>query len=329
MEELSKKKIDTERMVSSYQKETQAIARDLEDPSKKITQEQATHNPSPTRSFKKAAIRTYRDYAASSLSKGGGSLTRMIVAEREKKREQKRHSASNPTNMAVGMLSALMVILGFAVVGGAFFLVNSQLTNNPHTILTPEHLILYDYRSEVYVSNPTRNNIMRKIEEELVDTSIEVGSLKYLYFATDDQFGGKTLMSTQALLEGIRAKVPSSLVRSLNENFMYGIFSTVENAPFLIFKTDNYSSAYAGMLEWERTLGLDLATMLHREDFDYSRSTFVDVIYYNNDTRAILDSEGEAVLGYSFTSEDTVVIFSNKRALQEVVSRDRKNTTQR
>jgi hypothetical protein len=321
--------VDADRLGSNYQSEAQDIAHDLEDPQNKIEKPKTGHDPYPSRSSKRSAIKTYKDYAAKSLQGGGGSLTQMILAEREKRRKQEQASTKNPKNVAKTVLAVAFVFVGIGIVAGSFFLVR-QIQEDPRndTILAPEPLIIYDYRSEIYVPNPNRNRLVREVENEIDSVSIEAGAIKYLYFATDNQYDAKILMTTQDLLSNLRAKVSGTLSRNLDDNFMYGVFSTTKNAPFLIFKTDNYSTVYAEMLEWERTLPVDLAELLDLEDLDFARSNFVDVVYYNRDARAILDQEGNPIIGYSFVDSNTLVIFSHRLAFKELVARLQQNTFQ-
>lgn len=323
MKELEKNKIDGDVLGEQFQKKVQKVTEKVQsghdDP--------VEHDGFPARSSKRAAVKTYQDYAAESLSKGGGSLTKMIIAEREKKREKNRHSKTNPKNLAISFLSIVFIFLGLAMVVGAFFLVqNIQDDPRGKEVMQPQPFILYDYRSEIYTSSITRSRLTKAIEDELENTTIEIGALKYTYFATDNVHGGKTLMTTSQFLDGLRAKVSSAFIRTLGSNFMYGIYSTTENEPFLIFKTDNFDTAYAEILQWERSIGLDLGTIMGRDDFDYSRSNFVDVVFYNHDARAVLDIEGKVVLGYSFINQNTIVFFSDKMALREVIDRSQRNT---
>jgi len=285
------------------------------------------HNPFPGRSSKSAAIKTYKDYAAESLRKGGGSLTKMIIAEREKKRDEQRKSGSNPKNVAMTFLSLTFVFLGLAVVVGAFFLVRS-VQNDPRgtEVLRPEPFVLFDYRTEGYIANPSKTRINRFVADQIQNTSTEVGSVKYIFFSTDNQYGGRTLMTTQGFLDGLRAKASGTFVRSLDDNFMFGIYSTTNNEPFLMLKTENFDSAYAEILSWEQSMGNDLGGLLGKPDYDYSRGGFVDVVYFNRDARAILDVEGNPVIGYSFIDRDTIVFFANKLTLREIIDRSQENT---
>lgn len=319
--------IDADRMGSNYQKEAQEIARDLQDPQNRVEKPKMEHDPYPSRSSKRSAIKTYKDYAAKSLREGGGSLTQMILAEREKKRAKERASTKNPKNVAKTFLAVALVTLGLGIVVGSFFLVR-QIQEDPRqdVVLQPQPFIIYDYRSEVHLSNPNRNRLVRAIENEVDGISIEAGAIKYIYFATDNQYDAKKLMTTQEFLSVLRAKISGSLARNFDDNFMYGVFSTTENSPFVILRTDNYSVTYAEMLEWERTIGMDLAEVMGLDNFDFARSNFVDVVYYNKDARAVLDQEGDPIIGYSFVDTNTLVIFSNRLAFKEVVARLQQNT---
>ncbi len=288
------------------------------------------HNPFPGKSSKSAAIKTYKDYAAESLREGGGSLTKMIIAEREKKRETQRKSAANPKNVAMTFFSVIFIFLGLAVVAGAFFLVRS-VQNDPrgNEVLRPEPFILFDYRSEGYVPDLSKTKINRLIADEIENTSTEAGSIKYIFFSTDNQYGGKTLMTTTDLFDGLRSKSSSAFLRSLDDNFMFGLYSTTENSPFLMLRTENFDSAYAEILSWEQSIGNDLGALLGKPDYDYSRSGFVDVVYFNKDVRAVLDVEGNPVIGYSFIDRETIVFFANKLTLREVIDRSQQNTVKR
>lgn len=320
--------IDPNQIGSRYSNQSQNQAN--ENQGVASSEDKPAHNPFPGKSSKAAAIKTYKDYAAESLREGGGSLTKMIIAEREKKREKQRKSAANPKNVAMTFFSIIFIFLGLAVAAGAFILVRS-VQNDPrgNEVLRPEPFILFDYRSEAYLPDPTKTKINRLVQEEIENTSTEIGSIKYLFFSTDNQYGGKTLMTTADLLDGLRAKASGTFLRSLDDNFMFGLYSTTDNSPFLMLRTENFDAAYAEILSWEQSIGNDLGGILGKPNYDYSRSGFVDVVYFNRDVRAILDVEGEPVIGYSFIDRGTIVFFANKLTLREVIERSQENTIKR
>ena len=283
--------------------------------------------PTPEETQQKyRAVKTYKDYAAESLRKGGGSLTKMIIAERQKEREKNRVSIKSGKNVALTFLSIVFVLLGIVVVGAVIYLVAFKVQDiDAPVVITPEPLIVYDYRKEIYVESPSRTKWLREVEKTIENTGIEVGAVRFVFFVTNDQEGRKTLVNTSDFLGDLRVKASSKLLRSFEENFMYGIYSSTNNAPFLILRTTSFDTAFSEMLAWERTMGPDLQELFSSEH-DFTRETFVDIVLYNKDVRAVLSQSGEVVLGYSFIDKNTIVIFENKLALKEVINRSQRNT---
>ncbi len=277
----------------------------------------------------KVGIRTYRDYAADELKKGGGTLTKMIVQEREKEREQKRHSVKNTKNIAISLLALIFVIAGIGIVALSFILVSQQqedrLIKN-RFLVAPQPLVQIDFSKELYIPVPTRSKIDRAVAKDIDETAIPVGDIKHVYLVQDGVNQPKELISSTSLLRTIEAKAPGSLTRALDPLFMYGTYSSVDVSPFVIFTTSSYSTAYAGMLEWEKDLMRDLEPLFN-QDLRNVTSSFQDVVLENIDVRAVLDERGEIIFGYGFLqNKQTLVIFNNKLALREIIMRNQRNT---
>jgi hypothetical protein len=126
-------------------------------------------------------------------------------------------------------------------------------------------------------------------------------------------------------LQAIEVDVDPRFYRTAEDQFLLGIYSSTNNSPFLIFKVSSYSAAYADMLAWEGFMGPNLATLFGLTSQDFARVNFNDIVLYNKDVRAILDNSGEVIFGYSFVDQETLVLFENKLALQEVISRLQNN----
>ena len=278
---------------------------------------------------KKIGIRTYRDYAAEELKKGGGTLTKMIVQEREKEREQKRHSVKNTKNLAVSFLALLFVVAGIGIVTLSFILVSQRQEDaaiKSGFIVVPQPLVQSDFRREVYIPKPTRSNLTRAITKDIDETAIPVGDIKHVYLVQDGSNTPKELVSSQFLFNIIEAKIPGALDRALDPLFMYGTFSSLDISPFIIFTTNSYSNAYAGLLDWERDMVRDLKP-LFVDDLGSVAPNFQDIVVYNTDIRAVLDTQGEIVFGYGFLQDKkTLVVFDNKLALREIITRNQRNT---
>jgi len=279
---------------------------------------------------RRVGIRTYRDFAADELKKGGGTLTKMIVQEREKEREQKRHSVKNTKNLAISFLAILFIVAGIGIVALSFILVTQTQNKQEQKdgfIVAPKPLILSDFRKELYIKSPTRSKIVRAVQKDIEDTAIPVGSIKHVYIVQDSEEDPKELLATGSFFRAIESQIPSTLSRALDPIFMYGSYSSVEVAPFLLFTSSSYSNAYSGLLEWEDDMVRDLESLFVADLSDVSRGRFEDLVLYNIDVRALLDSQGEVVFGYGFLQDKrTIVFFDNRLTLREIITRSQKNT---
>lgn len=279
---------------------------------------------------RKVGIKTYRDYAAEELKKGGGTLTKMIVQERDREREQKRHSPKNTKNILVTALAILFVLAGAGVVVLSFFLVSQkqdEITEKNSFVVNAQPLIISDFRKEIYIDDPTLAKLTRAVDAEVESTTIPVGSIKHVYFVQDGEDVPKELVTAGGLLRDLNTQAPSALLRTFDADFMYGFYSSTEVSPFLLFKVGSFNTAYAGMLEWERTIIQDVDNLFTQDLSDTNRSVFEDIVLYNTDVRVLLDEQGEVIFGYGFLQDKTsLVIFDNRLTLREVITRTQQNT---
>jgi len=299
-EELKKisKETDPDQLGSSLENKKEAVVDEMSARDKAAAQMAQDRKD---RAKKRVGIRTYRDYAADELKKGGGTLTKMIVQEREKEREQKRHSVKNSKNIAISFLALVFVVAGIGIVALSYILVTQSQANKEQKdgfIVAPKPLVVSDFRKEIYIANPTRPKINRAVEDEIEDTAIPVGTIKHVYLVQDGTTELKELTSSGAFFRAMESQIPSSLTRSIDPLFMYGFYSSTEVAPFLIFTSSSFSNAYAGLLEWEQ-----------------------DIV------RVLLDPQGEILFGYGFLQDkETIVFFDNRLTLREIITRNQRNT---
>ena len=274
---------------------------------------------------KKKAVRTYRDFAIENAKSTGGSLASMIMAEREKDTEKKRKSSTNPKNVLISVLSVVFVALGIAGVVAAYFVVSNKqesIREANSIIITPNPQITSEFSKELFESDINFRKLTDSFENDLDGTATPIGSIKQVYFTTSSGESLKFLVTTQKFLETLNARVPSALLRTLSDDFTLGIYSTIENSPFLIFKVASFPTAVEGMLDWETEMILDLDPVLKIENAeDVRKRFFEDIIVFNKDARAILDSEGNIAFAYSFIDRETILIFKDSNTLKEVISR--------
>ena len=107
--------------------------------------------------------------------------------------------------------------------------------------------------------------------------------------------------------------MPPSLLRSFEEKYMLGVYSFDTNEFFIILKTSDFATSFAGMLKWEADLQKDIGVLF---DIEQNASTtiniFVDRSLKNKDLRILKDSVGNTLLLYSFVDKNTLIITKNE-----------------
>ena len=129
----------------------------------------------------------------------------------------------------------------------------------------------------------------------------------------------------------MQSHAPDTLVRSLETDFVFGLHALNQNQPFLIFKTNYYQNAYAGMLSWETTLQDDLGPLfITPEPVVEASSTdqalrlsenFEDIVVKNRDTRALRNRNGKIIFLYSFPDKNTIILTTNADTLEKIATR--------
>jgi hypothetical protein len=107
-------------------------------------------------------------------------------------------------------------------------------------------------------------------------------------------------------------------------------FGAGDSEPYIVMKVTGFDAAFAGMLEWERSMSADLSPLFGPtvvETFDSSARTdtqvreafFQDVIASNKNARILLDEEGEERIIYTFINQQTIIITTTKKALERLM----------
>jgi hypothetical protein len=146
-----------------------------------------------------------------------------------------------------------------------------------------------------------------------------------------------------ALIAALGLPAPDILLRNVAPESTAGsVRAGGEARPFFIFKVTSYERTFAGMLEWERNVGNDLAilypshplsalpdsasttlatTTPAQAEFAERAAGFRDEVVANHDARVLYDSRGNSVLLYGYADKETLVIARNRAAFAELLRR--------
>ena len=117
--------------------------------------------------------------------------------------------------------------------------------------------------------------------------------------------------------------MPEILTRSLQNTMMIGLLNEKSSSvptPFIIVKVSNYSTALAGMLQWEGKLpslfdavfGTNISAGLN------PKTKTRDVVILGHDSR-VLEITPNVGAAYTFANESTLVIAGSRTALEKII----------
>ncbi len=282
-------------------------------------------------------LKTYRGDAEEAIQRQKESIASMALREQKKRADEKKSEvppAISPENQKRIMV-IIATVVGIAAVGGGIFAFvrygNFSFTktkpgdtvvvkNNPAT----PSLIPPRYEREIDVATTASKNTLAGIVAEEIAKVQEAGSVTNIFLTKTHSQAlqtvgiGKDVVSTEIFLSTFFADAPEALKRSLDSNFMLGVYyDTVKKGrAFILFKTNSFETSFAGMLSWEKTLPQDLGLILGAKE---GVGGFKDVVMRNKDTRALLDRGQVPVFLYSFIDRNTVLVTADKETFGNIL----------
>ena len=277
-------------------------------------------------------VRTYESDVARALKEKKTSMVRMLMAEKKKKDglEKEKKPQHAPKKTFLTLLSALLVVAGVFFVGWSVWYktAKQQETMNKIPDIAPD-FIFVESSKDISIDNISREEFISATRDEVLTTSIKLDTIKQIYFTKNTPIetadGVKIvqkLVSTKEFFEKIKASVPSKLIRSLENDFVFGVHMFNGNQPFLILKTPYFENSFSAMFEWEDFLAEDILPIFaYNGTSTIYKKDFEDKILKNRDLRVLYDESGNIKLLYTFVDRSTIIISTNPSTLNEIVLR--------
>ncbi|MES3031439.1 MAG: hypothetical protein V4697_03445 [Patescibacteria group bacterium] len=290
-------------------------------------------------------IRTYESDVADAMARKKTSVVTMAIAEAEKKTGNESISNKQPSYAGRKILIVLVSLIFIAVgLGGAYYLyLQSPLAPTsiaPVTMQIPS-LVTPDSQKLLPLTNLSREQILGAVQSAYEQSEGEVGKI-YEFIPTQNSGSSTLRMTAGEFIDSIYLNMPDTVKRSLTEAWMLGIYgSEAQKVPFIIFKTDFFQNAYAGMLGWEGAMPEQMADVLgYRQRAETNRDSgtstiasyfaikgrFEDRIIRNRDVREFRDDTGDLLFLYAFLDESTLVIATSESVLGALIDRIDKQT---
>jgi hypothetical protein len=271
-----------------------------------------------------SSIRTFKGDVSDTISREKLSLVGMALKEKERRAggEEVPAAAKSKRNIAIIITSVVLVVAGIGI--GVFILISKPQTK----VATPqkqaqESILFADAQKELNVTSLRPETVISSLHKEMLGVGLKLGEVENIFFTST------TASTAQALAVGqffnaVGADAPDALVRSLNDNYMYGIHIFDKNTAFLFLESNSYEKTYAEMLGWEKNYMFDRfapALEINVPKEDLSVKPFEDAVIKNIDVRVLRDSAGNIALLYAFLNRNYLVITTNENTFYEVLSR--------
>lgn len=221
----------------------------------------------------------------------------------------------------VGQYGNRIAIIIFVVLSGsmlAFFIKLYIVPSfkNQFTVNTPARkdiatstIIGFNAVRTVNVLDTTKT--FRETLTEVVHTSDS--GITYIKCTADNEE-----ISSKDFLGYLGVGLSQSAQHTLDTQFMIGTITTNTSAPFLILRTHNFDTLFAGMLAWEDQIMDDLSPVFGERS---SSQNFSDTIVDNVPTRVLRDEKGNTLLVYAIVKKQTLIITTDTTTLMTLIEK--------
>jgi len=232
------------------------------------------------------------------------------------------------TSVVIASLSLLL--LGGAALLGVYYIGIQKTT--PSAKPQTDSLVFAEQSVPFPLSGKTSSVVKSQLAQLKNTSNASLGSITRIIptFSVASESGATTerVATFSEVLTSFGGRVPDSLVRALSDTFFFGIHAVDENAPIIVVPVTSYDRAFAGMLEWEKNINMDLSPifpaipnlMVDANGLPALR-IFTDTVMRNYDVRALKDDSGAIQLYYSFPTRDILIIGESPYTFDEILSR--------
>lgn len=277
--------------------------------------------PPPTSTLR--AIRTYQADVAESVRGQKTSLVRMVMAEQTRKQKDLDFESPRSKRNIIFIIGGFILLLSGTVAAIIVFNKYKQTGTVSQQQVVQSSFIFSENSKAISIAGLPNEVIAKSIAKGITDTNNKLDTIENIS-VTENAGGGETQVTTQRLFYFLDNRMPPSLLRSLDKDFMLGVHAFNGNNPFIIFKTNFYENTFAGMLGWEQYMARDLLPVFgigEKPDSDVFIKSFEDKTLKNRDTRVLKNSDGDILLLYTFKDKQTLIITTSGNTMEEVIKR--------
>jgi hypothetical protein len=194
--------------------------------------------------------------------------------------------------------------------------------SNQPQMLENKSIFPADSKIKISIDGKNQSQIIKSIKDEFNKVGKENTIEEIVLTKTTNNVIQK--ITANELNNILRIDAPSLITRSLNDDFMIGIYNGIGGQRnFFAITTNNFfQNAFAGMIEWEKNMPSDLKDYLYNNTDQFSlKGNYKDRIVRNKDVREYVSDNDHIVFLYSFLSNDKMIITNDELALENIIIR--------
>ena len=284
---------------------------------------------------------SYEQDVANAVKKEDVTVAQMALAEQEKLRKEKRKPTKEELRKSRKITTKIVIALvsvGVVIVAAISIVIPKINKTFLDDSISPYELIRVDDRNEIELADRDSQRLLELVDKKIDNNQLPLGNIRNIFFTTADPTteSGKRVLNSQEFIRAIGLTFPSSFIRSIGDEYMFGFHAFEGNVPFIIFKIESFENAFAGMLTWEEVVETGqevffetvvpkdtkvIASPTDPESPLLSNPIFEDSVVRREDARILPHPNGKLRIVYSFVNPTTLIITSNEATLAELLSR--------
>lgn len=245
-----------------------------------------------------------------------------------------------PVALAPARRNVLPIVAAVALViagGVSIFFAYRLVTGRPSLpaeAVIPSLIFADDHAELTGSSDELRRGLVGLESRALTSGNVIVAFMTYSTTTKD----GTVQVPAQggALISAFALPAPDLLLRNIDPSSTVGVVNAGETRPFFILRVSSYERTFAGMLQWEPSMGNDLSLFYPSypevESIGTTSSStptllpqgaphFVDAVVANHDVREYVDGADRVLFLYGYRDKQTLVIARDAAAFTELLTR--------
>ena len=272
-------------------------------------------------------VETYAEDMAKVIETNENGIAGKIIEEEENKNlEKKQMTLGGSANKIFLSVGIVLVILAVGAIFLVYFLRKDIFTVPVASQFVP---IVFTDKSEFKeVAGLKKDEVVQTIVNEANTAEFKEGGIEGIYLSVNKQ-----VLGFRKFLDLIEANLDQTKIEFINDNFLIGaVDKTKINSPgttgrdlFILLKMRSIADVFDPMRGWESKIFSDLHSFfgvdLNARTKYLLEKNFEDGVIQNKNARILRDNEGNIIMMYVYTEEDSLIITNSESVVREVMLR--------